>query len=228
MQPFTLVDTLDTTTFLRSFVQPGGSFVEHFLMPVTGFTNNGQTVLPKGFDTAYGLFLTIDATGGVNPATGVANQFTSLQATLWADPKNNDGNPTATLDGGAVFSSGMANDIVLATGTLISASLSLDPATMTRHADFVETLTPTWQGTALLAGSIHAGSILEEKLTTPPSTFQSLPQPDGSTVNLVNAGMAEVTLDPRDTILLPNISHDRLLLHRTPAFIHAEHTAGRR
>jgi hypothetical protein len=222
MNLFTPVDTIDTSTFLRSAVQANSSFVEHFLMPVTGFANNGQPVIPKGFDSAYGLFLTIDATGGVNPATGVANSFSSLNVTLWADPKNNDGIPSATETGGATFSNGMTNDIVLATGTLVSASLSLDLTTMTRHADFVESLTPTLEGTVLSGGSIHPGSLLEEKLTTPPSAFQAIPQPDGSTIDLVTGGTAQVTLDPQGTILIPNITPDNLLLSHAPRFIYGK------
>ncbi len=220
MHLFTSVDTIDTSTFLRAAVQADGSAVEHFLMPVTRFANDGQPITPKGFDSAYGLFLTIDAIGGTAG-------FSSLNVTLWADPKNNDGTPSATATGGATFSNGMTNDIVLATGTLVSASLSLDPTTMTRHADFVESLTPTLEGTALLGGSIHQGSLLEEKLTTPPSAFQSIPQPDGSTINLVNGGTAQVTLDPQENIWIPNITFDNLLLRHAPRFISGKQVEGR-
>ena len=117
----------------------------------------------------------------------------------------------------------MTNDIALATGTLVSASLSLDTSTMTRHADFVESLTPTLAGAVLSAGSIQPGSLLEEKLTTPPSTFQSIPQADGGTINLVNGGSAQVTLDPPGTILIPNITPDYLLLGHVPGFIYGKY-----
>ncbi len=123
MSLFAPVDTFDTSTFLRAVVQPGGSStVERFLLPVTGLENNGQPVTPKGFGSLYGLFLTIDA-------TLAANSFTSLNVTLWADPKNDARHPGVSETSDPAFANGMANDIVLATGTLVSASLSLDPAT---------------------------------------------------------------------------------------------------
>jgi hypothetical protein len=55
-------------------------------MPVTGFQNNGQPVTPPGFDKEYGLYLTVDASGTVG-TNGAANPYTSLNVTLWADPK---------------------------------------------------------------------------------------------------------------------------------------------
>ena len=92
MSLFAPVDTFDTSTFLRAVVQPGGSStVEHFLLPVTGLENNGQPVTPKGFGSLYGLFLTIDA-------TLAANSFTSLNVTLWADPKNDARQPGRQRD----------------------------------------------------------------------------------------------------------------------------------
>ncbi len=79
------------------------------------------------------LYLTVDASGTIG-TNGAANQYTSLNVTLWADPRNDAGSPSATEADGATFSNGMANDIVLATGTLVSASMSIDPTTMTRSA----------------------------------------------------------------------------------------------
>jgi hypothetical protein len=63
---FTPVDTLDTTTYLHSVVQPNNSFALQWLMPVTGFENNGHSVTPPGFDSKYGMYLTIDASGFLN------------------------------------------------------------------------------------------------------------------------------------------------------------------
>jgi len=215
MHSFAPVDTFDTSTFLRAVVQPGGSStVEHFLLPVTGLENLGQPVMPKGFDSQYGLFLTIDAT------LAAGNIFTSLHVTLWADPKNDAGTPGVSVNSDPAFSNGIAHDIVLATGTLVSGALAFDPATQTRHADFVERLTPTHAGKELLHGSIRPGTLLREQLTTPSSAFQSLPQSDGTTVNLVTDGTARVTFDPAGTILLPNISDDWLHLGHGPTFMH--------
>jgi hypothetical protein len=220
MSLFAPVDTLDTSTFLRGVVQPGGAETgEHILLPVTGLENNGQPVTPKGFGSLYGLFLTIDATLAAN------NSFTSMNVTLWADPKNDAETPGVSVTSDPAFSNGMAHDIVLATGTMVSASLSLDPATQIRHGDFVESMTPTLAG-SVLHGSIQPGTLLHEQLTTPPTAFQSLPQPDGTTVNLVTDGAAQVTLDPEGTILVPNISLGNLHLAHGPTFMHGRDGGG--
>ena len=98
MSLFAPVDTLDTSTFLRGVVQPGGAeTVERILLPVTGLENNGQPVTPKGFGSLYGLFLTIDA-------TATATSFTTMNVTLWADPKNDAGTPGVTETSDPAFS----------------------------------------------------------------------------------------------------------------------------
>jgi hypothetical protein len=192
-------------------------------MPVTGFQNDGKSVTPAGFDKEYGLFLTIDGTGLGTAPGGPASSFASLNFTLWADPRNNDGTPSVSETSDPTFSNGMTNDIVLATGTMVSASMSLDPTTMLRTADFVDRMTPTLAGTVLLDGSIKPGDLLEVKTNTPPDTFTSYLQSDGSVINVVDGGTAEVTLDPQGTLLVPNITHDHLQLADVPRFIHADH-----
>jgi hypothetical protein len=229
MDHFTPVDTIDTSNFLRAVIPasalatpPSALATLHFLMPVTGFENGGQPVMPKGFGAAYGLFLTIDGSDISNP-DGSANTFTSLNITLWADARNNDGTPSVSETSDPAFSNGMANDIALARGTMVSASMSFNPTTMVRNADFVDSMTPTLAGTLLLDGSIKPGTQLEVKTNTPPENFQSFPQSDGGLINLVDGGTAQVTLDPQDTILVPNITHAHLQLADAPRFINGSH-----
>jgi hypothetical protein len=168
------------------------------------------------------LYLTIDAT---HPAgqTGAGGVFSSLNATLWADPKNDAGAPSVSETSGPTFANGMANDIVLATGTMVSASVSLDPTTMTRSADDVVAMTPTLEGTMLLGASIKSGTLLEVKTTTPPADFETIPQQDGTTIFLVNDGTAQITLDPQGTVLVPNLTHAHLHLSDFPRFIDGNH-----
>lgn len=177
MDHFTPVDTMNGNLFLRSAIQPDLSNAVKFLMPVTGLEYNGQPVTPPEFDKEYGLFLTIDATAINNPG-GTVNHYTSMNVTLWVDPKNNDGTPSVSENSDPAFTNAMSNDIVLATGTLVSGSMSFDPATMIRHADLFESLTPTQDGTALLHGSIKPGDLLEEKTTALPGNFNPCPQTD--------------------------------------------------
>ncbi len=222
MNHFTPVDTLDGTLYLRSVIQPDLSNSVHFLEPVTGFESNGHPITPPGFDKGYGLFLTIDATAINNP-NGTVNHYTGIDVTLWADPKNNDGTPSVSETSDPAFSNGMTNDIKLATGTMVSGSMSFDPTTMLRHADLVESLTPTPAGKILLHGSIKPGDLLEEKTTAPPETFNAYPQSDGGLITTVSGGTVQITLsDPGgtpDTFLLPNLPSD-FFQHSVPNFLH--------
>lgn len=185
MDFFTATDTANASTFLRSVNQADGSFSEHFLMPITGFENNGQPVVPKGFDKSYDLYLTIEA-------TGKGTVFDLLNLTLWADPKANDGTPGVSETSDPSFSNGTRGDFPLAHGTLASATLMQD-ATGTRHANFVENLTPTLAGTLLSGGSLKPDTLLQEQLTSPASVLTAIPQADGTTVNLLQSGTAKIS-----------------------------------
>jgi hypothetical protein len=220
MDHFTPVDTLNTSNFMREVIQPDLSSALHFVMPVTGFELNGQPVTPAGFDQEYGLYITIDAT---HPAggSGVGGVFSSLNLTLWADPTHDDGTPGVSQSNDPSFSNpnGTANDVVLAIGTMVSASVSQDPDG-TKHADDVVRLTPTLDGTLLLHGSIKPGDLLEVKTDTPPANyFQSMPAADGTSIATITDGTAQMTLDPQGTIQVPNLTHDNLLLSEVPRFI---------
>ena len=196
MSFFTTTDAADASTFLRSVNQPDGSFSEHFIMPITSFENNGQPVIPKGFGENYDLYLTIDA-------SGKGPVFDSLNLTLWADPKANDGTPSVSETNDPSFSNGTKGDFALAHGTLVSAALMQD-ATGTRHAHFVETLTPTLAGTLLSGGSLKADSLLEEQLTSPASVLTAIPQADGTTVNLLDGGTAKISAPSFDSVQYQN------------------------
>jgi hypothetical protein len=197
MSLFTTTDAADATTYLRSVNQPDGSFSEHFLMPVTSFENNGLPVIPKGFGEAYDLYLTIDA-------TGKGTTFDSLNLTLWADPKGNDGSPGVSETSDPSFSNGTKGDIALANGALVSAALSVDPTTGTRHADFVEKLMPTFAGTILSGGTLKADSLLEQQLTSPASVLKAIPQEDGTTINLLDGGTARISAPSFDSVQYDN------------------------
>jgi len=196
MDSTTPIDTANASTFLRSVNQADGMFSEHFLMPITGVENNGKSVMPKGFLDDYDLYLSLDA-------TGKGPVFDTLNVTLWADPKGNDGPVSVSKDHDPSFASGSKGDIMLATGTKLSASLAQD-STGTRHANFVEMLMPTELGSKFSEGALKAGSLLQERLTSPPSTLSSIPQADGSTINLLNGGTAKIDFPVADAVQYSN------------------------
>jgi hypothetical protein len=201
---FAPVDTLDASTFLRAVAQPNSNQVERFLMPVTGLSDNGQPVTPKGVGSAYNLFLTMDAT--------IANgSFIGMDVTLWADPNANDGTPSVSSSSDPSFSNGITHDIVLATGTMVSGAVMPPDATGTRHADFVQTLTPTLAGDLLLHGSIQPGKQIEENLTTPSTAFSTSTDSAGVVTNVVDGGSATISLTNGDSFLLPQISGNPLM-----------------
>ncbi len=231
---FTAVDTLDTTTYLHAVNHPNSSFDLQWLMPVTGLSDNGQPVMPPGFDQNYGLYLTITASGVNNPSPGVAETFNTMNVTLWADPKNDAGTASSTVQNGVAFSGNTANDVVLATGTLVSGAMSVDQSTGVRMATYVEQLTPTLDGTILLRGSIQQGDQLTENFVTQaavPGEFMiTPPQADGTTVVTVNGGSAAVTLSnpdgspatisiPTDSLLQPGL---QFLHHPSRSHLSAE------
>ena len=217
---FAPVDTLDGTNFLRAVHSTDGSLtVEKFLMPVNSFQQNGQPATVNGYGTAYSLFLKVEA-------VIVGTTFETLNSQLWLDPRNNDGSPTVSDKSDPTFTNGIRGDILLATGTMESATLATDTNGL-RTADFVETMTPTPAGQVLLGGSIENGSLLKEHLTTDtanPSVFGTFTEPNGTSVNTVTGGQSAISLEGPDdtlgTILLPSVSSGALQLAHGLKFIH--------
>jgi hypothetical protein len=217
---FTPVDTLDGSNFLRAVHSTDGSLtVENFLMPVDSFQQSDQPTTVNGYGKTYSLYLTVEA-------TLVGTTFETLTSQLWLDPRNNDGAATVSDKSDPSFTNGIRGDILLATGTMESATLGTAPNGI-RTADFVETMTPTPAGQLFLGGSIKDGSLLEENLTTDtanPSVFGTFTEPNGTSVNTVTGGQSEITLKGSDntlgTILLPSVPSDALHLTHGLKFIH--------
>ena len=135
---FTPVDTLDGSNFLRAVHSADGTLtVENFLMPVTGFQNHGQPATVDGYGKTYGLYLEVEA-------VLVGSTFETLTSQLWLDPHNNDGTPTVSDTNNPAFAT-TKGDSLLATGTMVSATLGTAPNGI-RTADFVESMTPTPAG----------------------------------------------------------------------------------
>ena len=192
-------DTINITNYLHSIIQTNGSFDEQLVLKINGFQLAGQRVAAPGFDSAYGLYFSIDATGQI--IAGITT-FNTLNISLMADPGNNDGtlsSSTAGISFSNTGPSGSADDFILGTGTLYSASMAFNPVTMVRSAHYVESFAPAPNETGFF-GSIPP--LLEEFLTTPPAAFQALPQPDGTTILLVNGGTGQADFVPEPTSMV--------------------------
>lgn len=194
-------DSLTLTNYLYAVAQTNGLTSEHFIQPITSFQRNGGTVAAPGLGSTYGLYLDIMAV--VSSVGGT--HFNNLDVRLFADLNNDDGTVSSTVAGiGFSTPAGVANDFQLAHGTLISAALSFDPATQIRSAHFLDTFVPEPGEAGFFIAPVGVPLQLQIDLTTLPDRFQSIPQPDGSTIQLVNngAGTARVLPEPATLALL--------------------------
>jgi hypothetical protein len=201
----------ETVNYLRADINADGSGVEHFILQVKDVAQNGVHVSLPGLGTDFGMYFIIDAT--LAPSNG-APIFSKLNIALRIDPANNDGTPSATQSG-ASFANGTVGDYTLATGSLVSAGLALNaiPEPGTRHANFVEQLTPTKPGFEVFGSSLTAGDQLQELLTTLPSNFNSIPVAGGGNIQLVNGGtgLAQLTSQKSFSLSVGELTdgHDR-------------------
>ena len=114
---------------------------------ITGFSLNGAPVTPAGFDTNYGLYIHITSTFSfpIN-AAGVTigpSTYTALNFSLVADVGHDDGTlATSAAAIGFSNAAGVANDVILATGSLVSATNTADPDG-TRHGFQTTTFVPS-------------------------------------------------------------------------------------
>ena len=180
-------DAIETNTYLAGVAQANGTTFKQILQ-ITGFQLNGQPVTAPGLNSNYGLYF--DISGTTQVSAGVPT-YTSLSISFLADPGNNDGTLSATNAAGPIFSNGTSDDFVLASGTLVSASLSMDAAGI--HAHYVTSFAPELGEVGLFGDALP---ILDASLTTPLAKFQVIPQPDGTILDLVNGGTGQVTFAP--------------------------------
>jgi hypothetical protein len=171
---------------------------------VTGFTLGGAPVAVPGLNSAFGLYFQITS-AGTFPINGSGvtigpPQYSLLDVALVADVGNDNG--TLSTSAAAIgFSNpaGMANDVTLTSGNLVTASLSRD-AQGDRHAHYLTTFTPS-AGEAGFFVSAGGSLDWEEFLTTPAAAF-TLVQVDALTfLNLADGdkgsqGFAQLVPEP--------------------------------
>ena len=159
----------------------------NFLEQITGFTiNDGMPVAtpglngPLGMPGSYGLYLTMQTlTASIGPPN--TYQYLSGHVALMLDPGNNDGAASSTPSG-LTFAhpAATADDITLATGSLVSGHYSLNPAPGIRSiGDFVQTFEPAAGEGAFFVTPVSPHDLINVVPTTPPSAIQFFPDPGG-------------------------------------------------
>ena len=175
-------DTIIQEEFLRAVGQPDGSFVASRILVITGLSLNGNPVTPAGFGSTYGLYFDIVDTG-VNHLP-VSITFASSDFILKADPGYQNGPASATPTGIGFANSGptgTADDITLATGSLVTAAGFTAPA--------IQTFTPAGAGLGgFFVSPAFDGSVFLESATTTRGALVVTSQDDGTTIGNINGG----------------------------------------
>lgn len=197
-----IADSISMTTYLYNVAPPNTDAPESFILKVNGFSNGGTDVTPAGLNNTFGLYLFGDVV--VTPA----NVYKQINISLMADPGNHDGAPSATLAGGLAFANtgptGAADDVVLATGTVISGSFGVQ-ANGRPGAHFIETFAPAGGEAAAFLDPVGNYVMIEEFLFNTPTSRVAGTLPEGRNYVLVNGGTSFADLpvpEPASAALL--------------------------
>jgi hypothetical protein len=179
---------------------PTPTYTVNFLEQITGFTLAGGTpFVPTGLNGtpgaagSYGLYVTMQLqTQGVGPPN--IYNYLSGTAALMLDPGNNNGAASATTSGLTFANTGptgAADDITLATGSLISGQFTLNPAPGIRSVgDFFQTFQPAAGEGGFFVTPISPHDEIEVVDTTPNGALVMPPDPSrpGYNFNVLNGG----------------------------------------
>lgn len=177
-----------------------------------------------GAPGSYGLYLEMSAQPEQVGGSQIYD-YHSMTMSLMADPGNNDGTLSSTV-AGVGFSNtgptGTADDITLATGSLVSGAYTLNPAPGIRSiSHFKQSFVPEPGEAGFFATPVPAYAILEEFLTTPNAAFSIAMDPNNPALqySLLNGGTAVIDLrvpEPASLLLLSS-ALGLLLIARTRA-----------
>ena len=174
-----------------------------FIEQITGFTLNGPPVATPGLNGtpgaagSYGLYLTMQwQTQAIGPPN--TYQYLSGQVALMGDPGNNDGAVSSNVSGLSFANTGptgTADDITLATGSLVSGHFEFSQITGIRNVShFVETFAPAAGEGGFFVTPVSPDEMIEEVLTVPTPAFTTAPYPSDPTLQygLLNGGTAVI------------------------------------
>ena len=200
-------DTINYESFLNAVAQPDGTSVAHKLLVVTGFSLNGAAVTPAEFGTAYGLYFDVTDNTISNPPAPLV--IASSTYTLKADPGNHNGAVSSAASGMAfanLGATGAADDIALATGSLLSFLGAVSPSGA-RTTSFLDTVVPVAGEGGFFVSPILGGlSTVALTGTTPPGGLVASPGANGTTIQVINGnafGTATLAVpEPGSLVLL--------------------------
>jgi hypothetical protein len=191
-------NSITVENYLHGVIASGQTNLRHIL-PIKSFQNNGVDVPVSGLGSLFGMYFDIQVLTNSTP-TGPSYQKIDLK--LMADPKADNGTVSSTVAGiGFSNPTGVTNDIHLANGALITGALQRDPVTDIRRARYLETFSLVPAQSGFFNTPPGPATKLEINFTTLPDRFQSLPQPNGSTIQIVNNGVGTARLVPEPTSL---------------------------
>jgi hypothetical protein len=198
------------TTNVNNLTSLQQTFTGDQLQPITGFTLSGAPVNVPGLDSAYGLYFRIDPAGSfpinASGATIGPPTYTKLDLQLVADVGDDNGAVLNTATGiGFSNPGGVSNDVVLATGSLISASLSGNN-TIGRRATYLTSFHPIADEAGFFVGPNETLS-WQEFLLSQPQAFSVFPIDSLSYVSVVDGnngsgGTAQFIPEPATFALL--------------------------
>jgi hypothetical protein len=194
-------DTISYTNSVYSIVQPDTTFVSHRIMDVTGFSLNGVAVNPTGLGTAYGLYIDDTDLGNSTPTS---LSFTGGSIRIYADPGNKNGPITLSASGIGftnLGSTGVADDILLASGVELSGLASLDPATGIRMTRFTDTYAAVAGESGFFVAPGTSGFVQFVNVS-PLNALVNTPGPNGTTIQTVAGGTGTAQLVPEPMSVL--------------------------
>jgi hypothetical protein len=160
---------------------------------VTGFSRAGVPVSAPGLNSAYGLYfhVTSVSTFPINPGGTVIGPgtFQSLQVSLIADVSHDDGVlSTSASSVGFSNAAGVANDVTLATGALISGKFTPPDPDGTRHNLVVTTFqTAPGEGGFFVGPDVPLNML--QLGTSAPGAFSVVPVDSQSFLTLVDGNL---------------------------------------